>query len=282
VDAPFYQPNVLVGDRRHPALRPAPPHVYGLQPDDLSTDVRQVRNVVMAWTELKQTRSTRGKNRLTHIFITPKYRHGAHTIPTDVDTTALLFGPFTDMYRHDKRMPWINEAYADLNPWDARPMGIEDGDYIWIDADPADRPYRSWKADDPDYKAARLLCRARCYPGIRPGVVRMWFNMYQASHGSVEAHETRPDKLAKNPRTGYQASFRYGGYQWATRAWLRPTLLTDSLVRKNNLGQVLGTGFESDVYCGVGAHRVPAAPPVPPDGCGGGWPDHVSRRARAC
>ena len=255
VDGTHFEPNVLVGNRDHPALRPAPPEAYGLNRDDQSTDVRQVRNVVMTWAQLKQTRSARSKDGLTHVFITPKYRHGAHTTPTDVDTTAVLFGPFGDIYRHDKRMPWVNEAYADINPRDAKALGIEDGDYIWIDADSQDRPYRGWKASDSDYKVARMMCRARYYPGIPPGVLRMWFNMYQASHGTVEAHESRPDKLAKNPRTNYQSAFRYGGHQSTTRAWLRPTLLTDSLVRKNNLGQVIGTGFESDVYCANGAPK---------------------------
>lgn len=255
VDATFYEPNAIVGDRSHPALRPVPPERYGLRPDDLGTEVRQVRNVVLPWSELKQTRAPRHKDGFTHLFLTPKYRHGAHTTPTDLDTTAMLFGPFSDVYRRDKRMPWVNEAYADINPHDGRALGIEEGDYIWIDADPEDRPYRGWKPDDPDYKVARLMCRARFYPGIPRGVVRMWFNMYQASHGSVEGHETRPDGLAKNPRTNYQSSFRYGGHQSATRAWLRPTLLTDSMARKNNIGQVMGAGFESDVYCANGAPK---------------------------
>jgi nitrate reductase alpha subunit len=255
VDATAYEPNVIVGNKSHPAMRPAPPDRYGLRPDDTSTDVRQIRNVVKTWAELKTTKTARGKDGLTHVFITPKYRHGAHTTPTDVDTTAVLFGPFGDIYRHDKRMPWVTEAYADMNPKEAKAMGIEDGDYIWIDADPEDRPYRGWKAGDPDYKVSRLMCRARYYRGMPPGVVRMWFNMYQASHGTVEAHEKRPDKLAKNPRTNYQSSFRYGGHQSGTRAWLRPTLLTDSMVRKNNIGQVMGSGFESDVYCANGAPK---------------------------
>jgi nitrate reductase alpha subunit len=223
--------------------------------DNLDTDVRQVRNVVYTWAELQQTKAARGQDGLTHVFITPKYRHGAHTTPTDVDTTAVLFGPFGDIYRHDKRMPWVNEAYADISPIDAKALGIEDGDYIWIDADARDRPYRGWQASDPDYRVARLMCRARYYSGMPPGVLRMWFNMYQASHGSVEAHESRPDKLAKNPRTQYQSAFRYGGHQSATRAWLRPTLLTDSMVRKNTMGQVAGQGFEPDVYCANGAPK---------------------------
>jgi len=254
VDATFYEPNVIVA-KAHPALRPAGPEFYGLKRDDLSTDVRQVRNVMMTWADLKNTKHPRRKDGLTHLFITPKYRHGAHTTPVDSDTTAVWFGPFTDVYRQEKRQPWVSEGYVDINPLDAKERRIEEGDYVWIDADPEDRPYRGWKADDPDYKVSRLMCRARYYNGIPRGVLRMWYNMYQASHGTVEAHESRKDGLAKNPRSNYQAMFRYGGHQSATRAWLRPTLLTDSMVRKNNWGQVIGSGFESDVYCANGAPK---------------------------
>jgi nitrate reductase alpha subunit len=134
-------------------------------------------------------------------------------------------------------------------------MGIEDGDYVWIDADPEDRPYRGWKPDDPDYKVMRMMCRARYYTGMPKGVLRMWYNMYQASHGSVEGHETRPHGLAKNPRSNYQSMFRYGGHQSATRAWLRPTMLTDSIVRKDVFGQNIGKGFAADVYCANGAPK---------------------------
>jgi nitrate reductase alpha subunit len=254
IDATFYEPNVIVGGP-HPAIRPTPPEAYGLRRDDLSGDVRQVRNVQMTWAALKATQHPHRADGLTHLFITPKYRHGAHTTPVDSDTTASWFGPFADVYRHDRRQPWVAESYVDINPLDAKERGIDDGDYVWIDADPEDRPYRGWKPGDPDYKVARLLCRARYYNGIPRGVLRMWYNMFQASHRTVEAHEQRPDGLAKNPHTGYQAMFRSGGHQSTTRAWLRPTLLTDSVVRKNNLGQVIGTGFESDVYCANGAPK---------------------------
>ncbi|GBC76365.1 hypothetical protein HRbin07_00565 [bacterium HR07] len=168
---------------------------------------------------------------------------------------AVYFGPFGDIYRRDKRSPWVGEVYADINPQDAKELGIEDGDYIWIDADPEDRPYRGAKPSDPDYKIARLMGRARYYNGTPRGVVRMWFNMYQATHGTVNAHETRPDKLAKDPQTNYQAMFRYGGHQSCTRAWLRPTLMTDSLVRKDVFGQTIGQGFAPDIHCPVGAPK---------------------------
>ena len=49
--------------------------------------------------------------------------------------------------------------------------------------------------------------------------------------------------------------YRYGSHQSATRSWLRPTLMTDSLVRKDTIGQVIGTGFAPDVNCPNGAPR---------------------------
>ncbi len=83
----------------------------------------------------------------------------------------------------------------------------------------------------------------------------MWFNMYGATPGSVEGRETRADGLAKNPRTNYQAMFRSGSHQSATRGWLKPTLMTDSLVRKDMFGQTIGKGFMPDVHCPTGAPR---------------------------
>jgi nitrate reductase alpha subunit len=83
----------------------------------------------------------------------------------------------------------------------------------------------------------------------------MWFNMYGATPGSLEGHQTRTDGLAKNPRTNYQAMFRSGSHQSATRGWLKPTLMTDSLVRKDLLGQKIGKGFLADVHCPTGAPR---------------------------
>jgi nitrate reductase alpha subunit len=83
----------------------------------------------------------------------------------------------------------------------------------------------------------------------------MWFNMYGSTPGSVQAHKSRKDGLAKNPRTGYQAMFRSGSHQSATRGWLKPTLMTDSLVRKGLFGQGVGKGFLPDTHCPTGAPR---------------------------
>jgi nitrate reductase alpha subunit len=254
IDSTFYEPNVIVAGP-HEALRPKGPADYGVPPAALDTETRQARNVVMTWAEAKASAHPLAKDGYRFVFHTPKYRHGSHTTPIDTDMVAVLFGPFGDIYRHDRRAPFVAEGYVDIHPLDARALGVEDGDYVWIDSDPSDRPFRGWQANPRDHRVARLLCRARYYPGTPRGVTRMWFNMYGATPGSMEGQETREDGLAKSPRTGYQAMFRSGSHQSATRSWLKPTLMTDSLVRKELFGQRIGKGFLPDVHCPTGAPR---------------------------
>jgi nitrate reductase alpha subunit len=254
VDSTFHEPNVIVAPK-HEAIRPKGPEDYGVARTDLSCEVRCGRNVVLTWAEAKGTQHPLMKQGYRFIFHTPKYRHGSHTTPIDTDINAVLFGPFGDIYRRDKRSPFVTEGYVDINPNDARDLGIEDGDYVWIDPDPEDRPFRGWQKNAKDMEFARLLCRARYYPGTPRGVTRMWFNMYGATPGSVEGAKTRKDGLAKNPRTKFQAMFRSGSHQSATRGWLKPTWMTDSLVRKEMFGQAIGKGFLPDVHCPTGAPR---------------------------
>ncbi len=254
VDSTFYEPNVIVAPK-HEALRPDGPEKYGVKRDDLSCETRCGRNVVLTWAETKKTAHPLMKDGYKFVFHTPKYRHGAHTMPIDTDMIAVLFGPFGDLYRHDKRSPFVAEGYVDINPSDARALGVQDGDYVWIDADPEDRPFRGWRKDKKNMEFSRLLCRARYYPGTPRGITRMWFNMYTATPGSMEGIKSRKDGLAKNPRTNYQAMFRSGSHQSCTRGWLKPTLMTDSLVRKNMFGQSIGKGFMPDVHCPTGAPR---------------------------
>jgi nitrate reductase alpha subunit len=254
VDSTFHEPNVIISPK-HEAVRPAQPEDYGVARTDLSCEVRCGRNVVLTWAEARQTEHPLMKQGYRFIFHTPKYRHGSHTTPIDTDMNAVLFGPFGDLHRRDKRSPFVTEGYVDINPTDARELGVEDGDYVWIDPDPEDRPFRGWQTNARDMEFARLLCRARYYPGTPRGVTRMWFNMYGASPGSVQGARARADGLAKNPRTNYQAMFRSGSHQSATRGWLKPTWMTDSLVRKETFGQAIGRGFLPDVHCPTGAPR---------------------------
>ncbi|MBI5503000.1 MAG: molybdopterin-dependent oxidoreductase [Deltaproteobacteria bacterium] len=258
VDATPHEPNVILADAAA-FLRPEEPAACGFDPADLGTETRQARNVRRTWRQIVASAHPLAAQGYRFLFHTPKYRHGAHTTPVDTDMTAVLFGPFGDLYRHDKRMPFVTEGYLDIHPADARELGVEDGDYVWVDSDPSDRPYRNFKSGDPFYKVARLLCRARYYPGTPRGVTRMWHNMYGATPGSQRGAAERPDGLAKNPETNYQAMFRSGSHQSGTRAWLKPTLMTDTLVRKEGMGQVVGQGFLADVHCPTGAPREAVA-----------------------
>jgi nitrate reductase alpha subunit len=254
VDGTVYEPNVIMA-AEHPLITPKGPEDYELDPKDQSDDVRQVRNVVRTAEELVETEHPLIPQGFTHILITPKYRHACHSMGASTDTDTIIWGPFGDFYRHDKRMPWMAEGYVDLNPDDAKELGLADGDYVWVDANPEDRPFVGWQDNPEDYRVTRWLVRARINPSILPKVGRAWFHFYLATHGSVEGQETREDGLAKNPRTNYQAAYRSGSHQSVTRAWLRPTLMLDDFARKDGAGQKLGSGFELDVYGAVGAPK---------------------------
>lgn len=254
IDSTHYEPNVIVA-KPHAAIRPRQPQAYGVPEAELGCETRQARHVIRSGDELLTSRHPLKAQNFGYVYHTPKYRHGAHTTPVDTDFTGIWFGPFGDIYRRDKRMASVIEGYVDINPLDAKALGVDDGDYVWIDADPQDRPYRGWNKADAAYKVARLLLRARYYPGTPRGITRTWHNMYGATYGSVKGHESREDGLAKNPETNYQAMYRYGSHQSATRAWLKPTLMTESLVHKTMFGQGLAKGFEPDIHCPVGAPR---------------------------
>jgi nitrate reductase / nitrite oxidoreductase, alpha subunit len=254
IDSTFYEPAVIVA-AAHPLLRPKGPQDYGVDVNDLSGDTLQARHVVKTVEQLLKTRHPLHRQGHQFIFHTPKYRHGAHSTPTDVDMIAAWFGPFGDIYRRDKRQPYVSEMYVDIHPLDAKSLGVEDGDYVYIDADPKDRPFYGWQKKPEWYKVARLLCRARYYPGTPRGVTRMWHNAHAASWGTVYGAEQHPTRLAKNPYTMYQSMFRSGSHQSCTRSYLKPTWMTDTLNVKDLLGQQMAKGFVADVHCPTGAPR---------------------------
>ncbi len=257
VDATFYEPNAILSNKQHPSINPRTPEDYGVPESQNDVETRQYRNVVRTWQELKLTKHplTEKDPGYRFVFQTPKYRWGAHSTAVDSDWIAMLFGPFGDPYRRDSRTPWTGEAYAELNPLDARELGVKDGDYIWLDADPEDRPYRGASSDDEFYEVARVMMRVRIYSGMPKGVIRTWFNMYAATPGTVQAQKDVEGGPAKNPATNYVALFRHGSHQSGTRAYLRPTQMTESMTRKAYFGQTIGKGFEADVHSPSGAPK---------------------------
>ncbi|MFW5454332.1 molybdopterin-dependent oxidoreductase [Thioalkalivibrio sulfidiphilus] len=271
-DATFHEPCAILA-KDHPAIRPKRPADWGIAANDRSHQSRQMRNTMLDGEALLKTKHPLLDQGYHYVFHTPKYRHGAHTTPVDTDYMMMLFGPFGDIYRRDKRIPGTSEMYLDINPSDAKEMGIADGDYIWIDGDPEELPFRGWQkpGNEEAYKVARLMARARYYPGTPPGITRMWFNGYMSTPGSVKGHETREDGVAKNPETNYQSMFRYGGHQSLTRSWLKPTHQTNTLVWRRLFSHVQGQGFAADVHCVTGAPREAMAKitKAEPGGIGG-------------
>jgi nitrate reductase / nitrite oxidoreductase, alpha subunit len=253
VDSTFYEPNVIVSPP-HEALRPAGPEQYGVPLTDLTCDTRSGRNVVKTWAETKASVHPLAADGYRFVFHTPKYRHGSHTTPIDTDMVALLFGPFGDLHRRDKRSPFVNEGYVDIHPADAKALGIEDGDYVWIDSDPEDRPFRGFQENAKDYDYARLLCRARYYPGTPRGVTRMWFNMYGATPGS------RADTFSAG-RTGQERSDPVPGHvpfglAPVGHARLAETDLDDRLAGPQEHVRPIGRqGLPTRHHCPTGAPR---------------------------
>jgi nitrate reductase alpha subunit len=233
-----------------------------------------VRHVVKSWEEVKRFKHPLTAQGYTHVMPSPKHRGLIHTFASGVDIDTIIFTPFADPYRRDPRMPWVSEGYVEINPVDGALLGLNDGDYVVVEGDPNYEPFRGCRDRPEDCKVARWVTRVKFNPSLPPGYGKVWFNFYMSSHGTVDGHERRPDRLAINERTGYVSSYRYGGHQSITRAWLKPTLMTDSLVRKTPFLQILGKGFALDEHSPVGAPResfvkIKRFEPGAPDG--GPW-----------
>jgi nitrate reductase alpha subunit len=147
--------------------------------------------------------------------------------------------------RPDRRAPGVGEHQLHLNPEAARDLGIEDGDYVFVDANPADRPYLGADPRDPFYRVARCMLRAKYNPAYPYDIVMMKHAPYIATERSVKAHETRKDGRALTDM-GYQANLRYGSQQSVTRNWHMPMHQTDSLFHKAKVFMGFLFGGEAD------------------------------------
>jgi nitrate reductase alpha subunit len=153
---------------------------------------------------------------------------------------------FGDPYRLDRRSPGAGEHQLHINPEAARALGINDGDYVWLDANPADRPYVGADPQDPFYKVARCMVRTIFNPAYPYNTVMMKHAPYISTERSVKGAETRKDGRAISEGTGYQANFRYGSHQSLTRNWHMPMHQTDTLFHKAKIAQAFMFGGEAD------------------------------------
>ena len=240
-EATPYLPNVIVTTSRF-----VRPDDYGIPLAATNWDERTVRNVALSWAKVRDTKNPLWEQGYHFYCLTPKSRHRVHSSWSTVDWTIILDSNFGDPYRTDKRLPGPGDHQLHINPQAAKDLGIEDGDYVYVDANPADRPYVGWKPDDDFYKVSRLMLRAKYNPAYPYHIVMLKHGPYMATEKSVKGHETRPDGLAKSEGTGYQANLRYGSQQSITRDWSMPMHQTDTLFHKQKTGVQFIFGGEAD------------------------------------
>ncbi len=242
VEATPYLPNVIVSTS--PFIRPVD---YGIPHDTLDPELRQVRNVKMAWDEVKQTVNPLWEQGYRFFCTTPKSRHSTHSSWSTVDWHWIWSDNFGDPHRTDKRSPGVSDRQIQMNPQAARDAGLNEGDYVYVDANDLDRPYIGWKDDQgPRHKAFRCMVRVKFNPGLPYSFTIMKHTGWIATERSVKAHETRPDGRALAADTGYQASYRYGSHQSITRNWLMPMHQTDTLFHKKTGSMAYTFGFDVD------------------------------------
>ena len=239
-EATPYLPNVIVSS--NPLVRPDD---HGIPLDAEDADERTVRNVKMPWAEVVKSRNFLWEKGFQFYCLTPKTRHRVHSQWSNIDWHAVWDSDFGDPMRPDRRSPGVGEHQLHINPEAARDLGIAEGDYVYVDANPADRPYLDADPKDPFYRVARCMLRAKYNPAYPYNIVMMKHAPYIATERSVKAAETRRDGRALTDM-GYQANLRYGSQQSVTRNWHMPMHQTDTLFHKAKVFMGFLFGGEAD------------------------------------
>jgi nitrate reductase alpha subunit len=240
-EATPYLPNAIF--TTNPYCRPDD---YGIPITAQHHDDKTVRNIKLSWHEIMRHSNPLWEKGYQFYCVTPKTRHRVHSQWSVNDWVQIYESNFGDPYRMDKRTPGVGEHQIHINPQAAKDRGINDGDYVYVDGNPVDRPYRGWKPSDPYYKVARLMIRAKYNPSYPYHVTMAKHAPYVATAKSVKGHETRPDGRAIAIDTGYQSNFRYGAQQSFTRNWLMPIHQTDSLPGKHAVAWKFKWGYQVD------------------------------------
>ncbi len=240
-EATPYLPNVIVST--NPLIRPDD---FGIPRDAMHWDERTIRNVKLPWQEVKQTKNPLWEAGYRYFLLTPKSRHRVHSSWSTVDWHIIWDSNHGDPFRTDKRLPGYGDHQMHVNPDDAKDLGLKNGDYAYVDSNPADRPFRGWQQDPARAKVARLMLRVIYNPSYPRGVVMIKHAPFIATEKTVHAHENSPDGRARSADTGYQANLRYGAQQSCTRNWLMPMHQTDTLFHKAKVKMAFMFGGEAD------------------------------------
>lgn len=241
-EATPYLPNVIVSS--NPLVRPDD---FGLSRDAMHWDERTIRNIKLPWAEVAQTKNPLWQAGYHFYLLTPKTRHRVHSSWSTVDWHIIWDSNYGDPYRRDKRLPFFGDHQLHMNPEDARELGINNGDYVYVDSNPEDRPFRGWQNDPRRHKVARLMLRVTYNTSYPRGVVMTKHAPFIATEKTVLAHEDpNGDGRCRSKDTGYQATLRYGAQQSCTRNWLMPMHQTDTLFHKAKLKMGFMFGGEAD------------------------------------
>lgn len=266
VEATPYLPNVIVSTS--PFIRPRD---YGIPIDAIGAEERQVRNIKMPWDRVKRTVNPLWKRGYQFFCSTPKSRHTTHSSWSVVDWHWIWSTNFGDPLRVDKRSPGVSDRQIQMNPQAAMDQGLEDGDYVYVDANAADRPYVGWKPGDAAYHAYRCMVRVKFNPALPYAFTIMKHTGWIATPRTVRAHENRADGRAVAEDTGYQASYRHGSHQSITRNWLMPMHQTDGLFHKKvgAMGYVFGFDIDNHAVNTVPKETLVKITKAEPGGLGG-------------
>jgi nitrate reductase alpha subunit len=248
-EATPYLPNVIVSSS--PYLRPKS---YGIPHSEMDPDLRSIRNIKMPWSEVKKTTNPLWAAGFRFFCSTPKSRHSTHSSWSTVDWNWIWSTSFSDPYRRDKRAPGVGDRQIQINPQAAKDLGLNEGDYVYVDANPQDRPFVGAKQEDFRSKAFRCMVRVKFNLSLPYGMTIMKHTGWIASERTVKAHESRPDGMALADGTGYQSNYRYGSHQSITRSWLPPMHQTDTLFHKQTGNMSFVFGFAVDNH---GVNTVP-------------------------
>ncbi len=248
-EATPYLPNVIVS--RSPFVRPED---YGIPLGEMDPDLRSIRNVKMSWEEVRKTVNPLWAEGFRYFCSTPKSRHSTHSSWSTVDWNWIWSTSFSDPYREEKRMPGVGDRQIQMNPQAAKDSGLAEGDYVYVDSNPLDRPFVGARPDDPRTRAFRCMVRLKLNPSLPYHMTIMKHTGWIATERTVKAHEKRPDGRALAEGTGYQASYRYGSHQSITRSWLMPMHQTDTLFHKATGSMAFTFGFAVDNH---GVNTIP-------------------------
>lgn len=201
---------------------------------------------MLPWNEVKNTSNPLWANGFHFYCSTPKSRHSVHSSWSTVDWHWIWASNCTDTRRKDKRLPGVGDRQIQMNPQAAADLGLQPGDYVFVDANPADRPYRGWKEGDFRARAFRCVVRVKVNAALPYHFTILKHAGWIATERSVMAHESREDGKALAADTGYQASYRYGSHQSITRSFLPPMHQTDSLFHKKTGAMAFTFGADVD------------------------------------